>query len=134
LFRLRYIAYIYLLILLIGTLVPLGQLNHTLNDNYTLNIRWDYLIHALVYMPMTVLLGFGLMRGRIDNDLQAFGSVRYWIIIAFAGLFIAASLEALQLIIPYRRFNINDMLANGLGVLIGLIIIPVFRRFLSRVS
>lgn len=130
--RLKYIAFGYLLFLVIVTLIPLGQMNHTLNDNYTLNIRWDYLLHALVYMPMVVLMGFGFINKSEDLAGKQASPFRFWISIVIIGLCIAALLEVFQLIIPYRRFNINDMLANGIGVIIGLSLIPLFRKVIAR--
>ena len=61
LLNIKNITYIYLLILLLGTVLPLNSVSSsTLNYNYTLHIRWDYLLHALVYIPLPVLLGLSL--------------------------------------------------------------------------
>jgi len=39
----------------------------------------------------------------------------------FIGLLFASATEGLQYLLPYRAFNLNDMLANGLGVLVGFL-------------
>ena len=54
--KIRFLAYGYLTLLLIGSLIPLTPVSYTLNDNYTLNIRWDYLLHALVYLALPWML------------------------------------------------------------------------------
>jgi VanZ family protein len=38
-----------------------------------------------------------------------------WLII---GVLFAFAMEAVQYFLPYRAFNINDLLANGLGVVL----------------
>ncbi len=120
LLNIKFIIYSYLLILLLGTVIPLNPLSSTLNDNYTLHIRWDYLLHALVYMPLPVLLGLYLKKGS-------------WIQIVLMTLPVTVLLEVLQMVIPYRFFNINDLMANCVGAIIGFMLIPVFRKLFSRV-
>ncbi len=121
LLNIKFITYSYLLILLLGTVVPLHSVSAPLNDNYTLHIRWDYLLHALVYMPLPVLLGMYLSKGS-------------WIRIVLFTLPVAILLEVLQMVIPYRFFNINDLMANFVGAIIGFMLIPVFRKLFSRAS
>jgi len=106
----RRALYIYLFILLVGSVIPVNSVSTVLGDNYTLHIRWDYLLHALVYMPLPVLMALNYKRGA----LISFG---------FAALF-----ELLQMIIPYRAFNINDLVANGVGVVLGLVVLVIFRK------
>ena len=106
--NIKHITFIYLLILLLGAVLPLNSVSSPLNDNYTLHIRWYYLLHALIYIPLPVLLGLSLKKGS-------------WIRIALLALPATVLFEALQLVIPYRAFNINDLIANGVGVIIGLI-------------
>ena len=160
----RRITYAYLLILLAGSVVPMGRDSSVLSDNYVLHIRWDYLLHALAYIPLPVLLGMSLGKGTLKFDLQA-GSVKsvlkpesrepdrqagsrqsesrqpesrqshqkpldrtlFWFLLVLFSLLITALLEGFQLFIPYRFFNINDMLANGVGTAIGFMLIPIFR-------
>lgn len=42
-----------------------------------------------------------------------------WLVI---GVLFALVLEAVQYVLPYRAFNINDLLANGLGVVLGFVL------------
>ncbi len=120
LLNIKFITYSYLLILFLGTVIPLNPVSSTLNDNYTLHIRWDYLLHAMVYIPLPVLLGLYLKKGS-------------WIRIVLLTLPVTVLLEVLQLVIPYRFFNINDLMANCVGAIIGFILIPVFRKSFSRI-
>ncbi len=52
----NWLAGLYLLLLLIGALIPLGMGSTTLNNNYALHVRADYLLHALFYIPLPVIL------------------------------------------------------------------------------
>lgn len=110
---------VYLVFIFLGTVVPLGQSGTVLINNYTLHIRWDYLIHFIIYMPLPVLLFLWLRQGRGKG---------IWLRTICVSVFLAASFEGLQLIIPYRRFNINDMYANAVGVLLGLVVLLIFRK------
>jgi VanZ family protein len=116
--NIKLITWFYLLILVLGSVLPLNN-GTTLNNNYIVEIRSDYLIHALVLLPLPVLLGLSL-RNR----------TRIWIRIILLGFLMVVFCEGVQLLIPYRTFNINDLFANGVGAIIGLIpSFLVWRRF-----
>ena len=132
----KFITYAYLLILLAGTVIPLNT-GTALNDNYTMYIRWDYLLHAIVYLPLPVLLGLSLKRGSSGRDEQNIiepgkkqqqvrghkaRDHRFWLQVVLVSLLVTVLLEGLQLIIPYRAFNINDMVANGVGTALGFVV------------
>ena len=48
-----------------------------------------------------------------------------WIL---GGLLFAVFTEVVQYPLPYRAFNINDLMANGIGVGMGYLIILVFQK------
>jgi glycopeptide antibiotics resistance protein len=132
--RLRIMSFVYLILLFLMTVVPLGPLNATLNDNYTLNIRWDYLLHALVYLPLPYFMTFML---RVESQNRGINTVRHsiqflWMVI-LSGM-VVVLFEGIQKILPYRSFNINDMLANGIGAMLGLLLLRLLRRSLIRWS
>ncbi len=120
--NIKLITWFYLLILVLGSVLPLNN-GTTLNDNYIVVIRSDYLIHALVLLPLPVLLGLSL-RNR----------TRIWIRIFLLGLLMVVFCEGVQLLIPYRTFNINDLFANGVGAIIGLIPAFLVWRRLLRIA
>lgn len=132
LLNIKYITQLYLAILLLGTVLPLNSISPSLNDNYILHIRWDYLLHALVYMPLPVLLSLYFRSRSQKKSPHPINHTKLLISIVLVSLFITSLFETLQLVIPYRAFNINDLIANGVGVLLGLILILVFRRSLMR--
>lgn len=104
------VAGFYLLLLLTGALIPLGMGSTALNNNYTFHVRADYLLHALFYIPLPVVLLLSRW-GRRAGLMQ---------VILFSILAVVL-FETVQMLVPYRAFNINDLIANGVGVVMGLI-------------
>ncbi len=121
LFGTNKLAGLYLLLLLAGALIPLGNGLATLSNNYTLNVRADYLLHALFYIPLPVVL-----------LLSKWGRKGGWVPVILISLLVIILFESVQLLVPYRAFNINDLIANGVGVLIGLGLYVVFKGRLLR--
>ena len=107
--NIRWLTGIYLLILLLGSLLPLNN-GTSLNNTYIVEVRSDYFLHFLMMLPLPVLLGLTF---RNHSGI-------WWRVLLF-GLLVVGFCEGIQLLIPYRSFNINDMFANGLGALLGLI-------------
>ena len=67
---------VYLGFLLIASVIPIGNTtSDILMDNYTLDIRWDYLLHALIYLPLPLCLRYGFSmekRGQVYQSLFSF--------------------------------------------------------------
>jgi VanZ family protein len=86
-----------------------------LNDQLKFEIRLDYFLHFMAYVSLPVI--YLLSCQRKENT-----PVRYGIAIVVLLLVFAVSTESIQLLLTFRTFNINDMLANVLGILFGFII------------
>ncbi len=69
-------------------------------------VRGDYFLHAMVFLPWATLVFFAFR-------LNLAGII--------TGLFLAAATEGVQYFLHYRAFNINDLIANMAGVIIGLV-------------
>lgn len=110
------IAYSVLILLLVtlpinGEDQVLGQLN----DNYVLQIRYDYISHTLLFIPWTMLVWWSWnLRLKSSNGRMAWFA---------ASLGFAAFCEYIQLPLTYRTFNVNDLMANLLGVLLGFLVV-----------
>ncbi len=92
-------------------------------DNFILGLRADHLLHASVYIPCTIFV-FDLFPKR-----RWLG----WLIACCIGAFT----EWVQYLLPYRSFDINDMLANVIGITLGWLLLRWFWRrrgklFLSK--
>lgn len=102
------IIMIYLVIVLLLALLPINGQDSKVNHTFILSLRLDYIFHSLVFLPW---MGFLLINNKIMKPF-------FWLMF---GLFLAIVTEGLQFFVSYRTFNINDVLANMLGILIGLV-------------
>lgn len=85
-------------------------------DNYLLGLRMDHLLHASVFVPCS-LFWMDLFRGR--------GRSWYtWLAAVATGLLT----EGVQYLLPYRGFDVNDLVANFLGVSLGWLLVLAARR------
>lgn len=118
--NIKTITWIYLFILVLGSVLPLNSGSSSLNNTYIVEVRSDYLLHVLVLLPLPVLLSLSL-RSR----------TRIWLRVVLLGILMVVFCESVQMLIPYRAFNINDMVANGAGALIGLVPAVLVWRYFS---
>ena len=104
----------YCILLLLLSVLPLNGKSSPINHIFIVKIRLDYLLHAVVYLPWMSLIYFAFIQwGRKILTKK----VVTWLIF---GLCTAFFTEGVQYYLPYRSFNINDLIANFSGVLIGL--------------
>lgn len=104
-----YLAGAYLLGLVVISLMPTGGLNISLESVKVVSLRADYLLHALAFIPF-----FGLWKWRWPHHP--------WWAVVLIGLLVAAASEGSHYVIPYRSYNVNDLIANMLGVSIGALL------------
>jgi glycopeptide antibiotics resistance protein len=97
-------------IILLITL-PINQ-SGSLNSITVVHLRGDYFFHILTFLPWAF---FGVAMKR---------NLWSWL---FFGLLFATGTELLQIILPWRRFNINDLIANGFGVFAGALLHTIFQ-------
>ena len=112
-------SYLAGMLLLVG--LPLNDTASSfLTNNYVVRIRMDYLLHVFLFLPF--LLFFKLAYPV---------SKAIWLVLM--GIFFAGFCEGIQYLLPYRSFNINDLIANIAGVIFGLIlIIPAVLKKIFR--
>jgi len=111
--------YLYTVFLILLSVLPINSISGiSINHTFVVSIRLDYFLHCLVYLPLVV---FTWMDREIDTNRTPFKALG-WIMVL---LLFAAVTEWIQYFLPYRAFNINDMIANTVGVLIGIIFITM---------
>ena len=117
----KVILYIYIIGLILLVVLPLNDAKTSfLSDTYVVKIRLDYLSHVILFLPFILLL-------KLAYPTKGF----YWIILA--GIVFAGFSEGLQYLLPYRSFNINDLIANTIGVIVGIIfLLPGVYRVVER--
>jgi VanZ family protein len=96
-----------------------------LNDTYIINIRLDYISHFVLFIPWVTIgyVAFGKESAFLNFDAYELSGL-----LAFA-----ACSEYIQYYLPYRTFNINDLLANVFGVLLGILLAKPQSRFLLNI-
>lgn len=97
---------------------PLGGLHVPLN-NYILGLRADHLLHASVFLPMALFF--------IDLAPR-----RRWWLLWLLSCLIGIVTESVQWLLPYRGFDINDMVANFIGVSLGWLAVELFSRHIHK--
>ena len=100
----------YLLFLFLIAVLPLNNISSgILNNVFIIRIRLDYLLHSLLFIPWIILYSVTFRPEKISEKLT----------MVIAGLLMAFATEGVQYFLTYRAYNINDLLANFLGVLLG---------------
>jgi VanZ family protein len=110
--------YLYIFFLILLSVLPINSAGSSINHIFVVSIRLDYFLHCLVYVPLATFTWFEKEINSFRTPIKAFG----WIIIL---LLFAVVTEWIQYFLPYRAFNINDMIANTLGVMIGFVLITL---------
>ena len=103
----------YFALLAILMWAPLNGLGVPL-DNYIFGLRADHLLHASVYLPCALLLMDLFPRRRWLAWLCAVG--------------IGLLTEGVQYLLPYRGYDVNDLVANTIGITLGWVVIILVRR------
>ncbi len=106
----NFITYGYVISLFAIAMLPInGKDSSAINNTYILSeIRFDYFLHSLLLIPWMFLR---LLYGPSTKQ-----EIFFWVIM---GLIIAISIETVQYFLPYRTYNIIDLMANIFGVVIG---------------
>lgn len=108
----KFCLFAYIAIIFLVACLSLNGASRALNETYILEFRADYLIHAGLFL----FLMFLISRAYQVSYRTKFIPTLRWTAIA---LFIAIVSEGVQYFLTYRAFNINDLVANILGVVLG---------------
>lgn len=100
---------------------PLNGLGIPL-DNYILGLRADHLLHASVFLPCTLFL-MDLFGKKGSGGAHGW-KWAVWLTAVAIGLLT----EGGQWLLPYRGFDVNDLVANFLGVSLGWAVILLVKQ------
>lgn len=91
-------------------------------SQYILGIRTDRIIHFIMFFPLPLLSGFVYQLSR----LKLKGRFGKYVLICFISLIIASLTEFLQSLTDFRDFDILDLVANYLSVIVSsILLIPI---------
>ena len=108
----RKVAVLYFVALLLLMWLPLNGVAAL--NNYVFGLRADHLLHASVYLPCIFYLG----------RLAPLPAWALWLL----SLCIGGVTEGVQYLLPYRGFDVNDLMANAIGVSLGAMALLFLRR------
>lgn len=119
----RFALWGYIVSIFLLAILPINGTNSFLSHNYILEIRLDYVTHFVVFILLMWLVWNAYEVQYRKNLIEAL----LWM---FFGLIVAFLSEGLQYFVPYRAYNINDLVANGIGVVLGgmLFFLPLTKK------
>jgi len=116
----KYVVWAYVLVVMLLAVLPLNS-SGSLNNITLIRIWGDDWVHAVQFLPFAFLVRIGYRGGFLRSLL--------------AGVVLALAAEGIQYFISWRAYNINDLLANLVGVVAGcMVFLADFRRKKSRFS
>ena len=108
-----------MMLVLLLHIIPTSTVNEVdLSSRTFLFIRADFLVHLLLFIPLMVLVWLYLNRENITG-IKRINTALLWLL---GGVLFAAFVEGLQFFLPYRSFNLVDMVFNVSGVIVGSVI------------
>lgn len=102
----------YTILLFLVAILPINSAGASINHTFIVSIRLDYLLHFAIFLPWMFLM-------RMYSGVNFQDSMVKSLLWIFGALIFAMFTEMVQYGLPYRAFNINDLLSNGFGVLLG---------------
>lgn len=106
---------LWLVVLIIVNIIPIGnEPNQSLSGNKLLVFRLDYLAHSIMILVFAWIWVLGRVLG-----------IRVLSVLEFSLIVLAAAvgLEVLQLLVPWRSFNVVDMFYNLVGAGVGVLVV-----------
>ena len=127
----------YVFVVFLLCVLPVNGEKSSVNQVFVVHVRLDYWIHMVMFMPWMGLALIGNRGFRTDKHYACFRNdkgfpafrlvpgkpARQSLFFLIAGILFAIGCESIQFFIPWRTFNINDLLSSALGVLTGIPII-----------
>jgi VanZ family protein len=110
---------VYVFVVFLLNVFPIYGFHTSVGHNYIIHIRLDYWIHAVMFLPWMALTLFGFPGCSLDSGKPLLRKT----MLLLSGILFAIFCESIQYFIAWRTFNINDLAANLLGVMVGLPVI-----------
>lgn len=116
--------WMWLIILFLLNVIPLGnEVNEQLQKGWGVGIlRMDYLAHALTFLCFAGIYILKYLRRELIFRAHELVKVISFILIS------AILFEVAQYVLPYRAWNLLDLIYNLLGAIIASLIILVFNQ------
>ena len=109
----RQFFWMYIILVITVHIVPISD-NVAPDDYYYISMRPDQIIHFFMFSPFCFLIWAW-------QQVNFYEDVFFCLAVLFIGVIFSFVLEFLHLFIPYRSFELGDLVANVLGALAGSI-------------
>lgn len=123
--EIQYLFYLYVFTAFILHVIPIGSAI-SLNDYEIGELRLDYLLHTLIFLPWMVFVRLQYLKDKQSLQLKKIG---IWLVV---GLFFAAFCESIQIWISYRSFNPLDLIFNLSGIVFGFLVFLVPKSIIMK--
>jgi len=114
--RLRRVFAGYVFMVFLLCILPVNGEKSSVNQVFIIHIRLDYWIHAVMFVPW---MGLAILSYRGAGSVAGRPALLN-VLLFVSGILFAFFCESVQYFTTWRTFNINDLIANFLGVLLGL--------------
>jgi predicted glycosyltransferase/VanZ family protein len=108
---------LYFLSLIILYIIPFKE-GFSLNKYNFSGFRLDHILHTVLFIPTVFMISPIYFR---QTQFRSFK-------IIVLSLLVAALFETIHLIVPYRAFTFEDLLANLLGVILGTGLVSIIKK------
>lgn len=111
---------LYFLLLFFLYIIPTDGYNggFSLNKYQFSGFRLDHILHTVLFIPTVFMISPIFLR---QTQFRTFK-------IIVLSLLVAALFETIHLIVPYRAFTFEDLLANLLGVIVGTGLVSILKK------
>lgn len=106
----RTLYFTYLIIILISAIIPPSNIPSSIDDK---------IVHAVGFMGVALLYAW------------AYKKEKWWKNIIY-GLAFGIFIEIIQYFIPYRSFELFDIIADGVGLILGVLLVEIMRKVERR--
>jgi VanZ family protein len=121
----------WIITLTILALIPISEA-FTKTDIGSIDIRLDYLYHAIAFFAGTVLAILRFATDKKEEESFTLAPAKRVITVIAILILFAILHEYLQKFIPYRAFNINDIISNLAGVIAAILFLPLIKSLLVK--
>ncbi len=114
----RYIQWlppVYAILIVTAMVIPINRRGSevSFSDEIAVGLRWDYLMHFGIFFLFMASI-------RLCRRVSFRKNVRETVVWIVTAVILAVVTEYIQYYLPWRGYNVNDIIANVLGVVLGL--------------
>lgn len=111
---------LYLITIVLLVTLPISE-HDIISKQYIAYVKPDFIVHGLLFLPW--------MSWYLLKNIQL--NIRVWLWFVL-GVLLACGIEVFQNFLSYRSFNVNDIKASLIGLLLGTLLYAGLNSFQKR--